>query len=72
MDFHGFSRFWEPRPAELLSSGAASRRVSVPSRPRLAELIPSSLGAKILQESSRILKNFKAGSDFFEEFQGWG
>jgi len=36
MNFHGFSWFWEPRPAQL-----------APSRPRLAELLPSSLGEKI-------------------------
>jgi len=51
-NFHGFSGFWEPRPAQM-----------APSRPRLAELVPSSLGARI----RRIPIGF---IDFLEGSQG--
>ena len=46
MDFRGFSRFWEPRPAQLAPSRPRLAEL-LPSRRRLAELLPSSLGERI-------------------------
>ena len=58
--FHGFARFWEPRPAQL-----ALRR------PRPAELPPSSLWAriwKIFKAQSKDLEDFSSSEQGFGRF----